>query len=301
MTLCSWSEMQFNTLMMFSGERPANLGRFARDVAAAYAGMTFRLAESLARAGKHLRVFTNDPDRLVSMAGKRKDLFSPTLLEIDPAIPLDIGFYAAHHKFHVYERFSQEAWPNCFLDTDVVLTKDPIYVQRLLEQPYSVDAWAYDLSAQAFSVSRSVVQEDLIKLGAPNTFPHWYGGEFLMGTPSFFARLTEECKRILPTYYSIYKSLRHHGEEPVVSVAINILGREFTIGEAGSVQLVVRYWTGPVGHAQQKPAILDRCAFWHLPDMKWALGRDSLARTDKRLVRVMQTRHFVLSVREFMR
>jgi hypothetical protein len=64
LTRCTWSETRFSTLMMFTDQRPADISRFAGDPTSVYVQMAVRLAESLARAGKHLRVFTNNPIRL---------------------------------------------------------------------------------------------------------------------------------------------------------------------------------------------------------------------------------------------
>ena len=274
------------------------MGRLQADTASTYGAMAVRLAESLANAGKRLRVFTNDPERLLLLAGAKADLLTPALLEIDPIFPLHLRFYAAHHKLHVFERFSKEAWPNCFLDLDVVLSRGGEAVQTILESPRAMEAWVYDISAQVFPArSRPVVQRDLARLGAANAFPLWYGGEFILGIPSFFARLSAECIRLLPTYLSLWESLHHVGDEPILSVALDTLAREFAIGEAGDAGLVVRYWSGRTLHVQPAAIVLRRCAFWHLPDMKWALSRDALSRTSQRLTRCIRARQLLMAAR----
>ena len=274
------------------------MGRLQTDTASTYASMAIRLAESLANAGKRLRVFTNDPERLLQLVGAKADLLAPALLEIDPIFPLGLRFYAAHHKLRVFERFSEETWPNCFLDLDIVLSRDGEAVQTILENPRAMEAWVYDISAQVFPArSRPVVQRDLAKLGAVNAFPLWYGGEFILGIPSFFARLSAECNRLLPTYLSLWESLHHVSDEPILSVALNTLAPEFAIGEAGDAGLVVRYWSGRTLHVQPASAVLRRCAFWHLPDMKWALSRDALSRTPDRLSHCIRARQLLIAAR----
>ncbi len=296
--LCTWQETRFSTLMMFTSQRPVNMGRLNAVAALAYVAMAVRLAESLAHSGKSLRVFTNDPDRLLMLAGANAGLLTPALLEIDPVFPLHLRFYAAHHKLRVFERFSQETWPNCLLDLDMVLSKDGAAVEQMLEKPRAMEAWIYDISAQIFpAYSRQVVQQDLARLGAPNAFPLWYGGEFILGIPSFFARLSAECNRLLPTYLSLCDSLHHVGDESIVSVALNGLSHEFAIGEAGDAELVVRYWSGRTLHVQPPAAVLRRCAFWHLPDMKWALSRNALSRTPRQLTRAIRARQLLMAMR----
>jgi hypothetical protein len=295
---CTWRETQFSTLMMFTSQKPINMGRLASDVALTYVAMTVRLAESLARAGKGLRVFTNDKERLLTLAGAKANLLTPTPLEFDPIFPLHLSFYAAHHKLHIFERFAEETWPNCFLDLDIVLSKDGTVVQQILENPSPMEAWVYDISAQVFpAFSRPVVQRDLAKLGATKAFPLWYGGEFILGTPAFFAQLSAECNSVLPTYLRLCDSLHHIGDETILSVAMNRLGQEFAVGEAGDADLVIRYWTGPTLHVQPGPAALKRCAFWHLPDMKSVLSREILSRTPERLTRAIWVRKLLLSMR----
>lgn len=296
--LCTWRQTRFSTLMMFTSQRPANLSRLVFNTASTYAGMAVRLAASLAFAGKHLRVFTNDPERLLALAGENAGLLTPDLLEIDPIFPPHLRFYAAHHKLNVFERFSREAWPNCFLDLDIVLSSEAEAVQRILEYPRAMEAWVYDISPQMFQTySRSVVQRDLARLGSTNALPLWYGGEFILGIPSFFARLSEECKRLLPTYLSLSDSLQHASDESIVSVALNTLAPEFAIGEAGDAELVARYWSGPTLHIQPRYTVLRRRAFWHLPDMKWVLSCEALSRTPQRLMRAIRARQLLMAMR----
>ncbi len=295
--LCTWPETRFNSLLMFAGERPVNISRLSGDIASTYVEMAIRLAESLGRAGKNLRVFTNDPERLLALAGPGARLITPIPLEINPLLPPDIPFYAAHHKLDIFRHFSREAWPNCFLDLDVLLFKDAAEVQQRLESPQPMEAWVYDISGQVFpAYSRPTVQQDLKKLGASNAFPRWYGGEFLLGIPSFYTRLSTECARVLPTYLSIRHSLHHLSDEPIVSVAINSLANEFAIGDAGDAELIVRYWSSRTLHVQQDARVLRRCAFWHLPDMKWALSRAMLSRTPWRLTQALSARRRILSL-----
>jgi len=298
MLLCRWQEIQFNTLLIFTSQRPVNIGRLAPDTASTYAAMAVRLAESLARAGKSLRVFTNDPERLISLTGAKSALLTPELLEIDPVFPAQLRFYAAHHKLNLFHRFAQETRPNCFLDIDMVLTQDASDVRERLEKPRAMDAWVYDISGQVFpAYSRQTVQGDLTKLGATNAFPLWYGGEFILGTPAFFARLSGECTRLLPTYLSLCNSLHHVSDEPILSVALNGFAHEFAIGEAGDAELIVRYWSSSTLHVEPPASVLLRCAFWHLPDMKWALSRDQLSRTPQRLVNAIRARQMLVSMR----
>jgi hypothetical protein len=182
----------FSTLMKFTSQRPINMGRLEADTASTYVAVAVRLAQSLADAGKRRRVFTNDPERLLTLAGAKAGWFTAVLLKIDPVFPLHLRFYAAHHKLQVFEHFSEETWPNCFLDLDIVLSRDAEAVQKILESPRAMEAWVYDISAQVVpAYSRWVVQGDLTRLGAVPLFR--YGTEGSSFSASH--RSSHACRR----------------------------------------------------------------------------------------------------------
>jgi len=284
--------------MMFTGQRPINIGRLAGDVTSTFAAMTIRLAKSLACVGKTLRVFTNDPERLGILAERQCALLQLVPITSDSRFPSDIRFYAAHHKLGLFDLFAHESWPNCLLDVDMILAADALAVRDRLENPLPLEAWAYDISANQFAGwGRDHIQTDLMRLGVSCRFPRWYGGEFILGSPRFFAHLSAECERLIPTYLDMHNSLHHVSDEPILSVAINNLAGEFEIGDAGAAQLVIRYWSSPTLHAQPDTKALSQCAFWHLPDMKWALRRGVLSRTPGRLLSSLRFRKLVMTLR----
>ena len=133
--LCTWSETQFSSLMMFSSQRPMNMGRLQADTASTYGcngGSSCRVAcECRASACGFSRTI-----RSACSAGRRESRFAHARAAGDRShLSAYLRFYAAHHKLHVFERFSKEAWPNCFLDLDVVLSRGGEAVQTILEIP----------------------------------------------------------------------------------------------------------------------------------------------------------------------
>lgn len=300
--LCTWAPMRLNTLLMFSDRRPINVGGPSSDPAAMFAAMAGGLARSVSRQGKRLRIFTDDPERLAGLLGKDALIVDLEQLPVDLRFPKDITFWAAHHKINIFRQFGEEEYPNGFLDLDMVLMEDASSVRRKLEDPAPMQAWIYDISAQVFpAYTRRVVQGDLARVGAVNAFPRWYGGEFMLGVPDFFRRLHEECERLLPNYLEVYRQLNHIGMETVVSVAVDAISHEFTVGDAGAAQLIVRQWASPTRHVQPRAEILDRCSFWHLPDMKWALSRERLCRGPHRIKTLMGLQTSLLSLRALFR
>jgi hypothetical protein len=274
-----------------------NMGWSRRDPGGVYTDMAIRLAESLSTAGKKLRVFTNDPERLTALTGNRARLLTPVMMSADPKYPREMDFWAAHHKLNMIRQFGTEPWPNGMLDLDMILTQTAATLRDKLEVPAPMQGWVYDISSQVFpAYTRRVVQGDLKNVGDESAFPNWYGGEFLLGVPEFFERLSAECDRVLLPYFEQYKGLHHVGDELVISAAINACKRDFALGDAADSELVIRYWSSRPLHVQPALAVLGGCAFWHLPDMKWALSRDWIAHKPERLVYALRLRKMLITL-----
>lgn len=108
--LCIWENLQFNALSLFVSERQVNPSRPSKGPAHDYVAMALHVAESLAKAGKSLRVFRNDPQRASSLAGADAGRITLEELELGSSLSESLNFYAADHKLHLFSRFAEEIW-----------------------------------------------------------------------------------------------------------------------------------------------------------------------------------------------
>ena len=274
-----WRDVQFNTLLFLTEQRSANVRRSGARLQRLFVGQALSLARSLNICGKELRVFTNDRDTVLDLIARESPSGAIRLqvkqVDFPRSLPEDIGFFAAHHKLFLYPHFARDAHPNCLLDADVVINSNNLSLAQLFDQDGRIDGWVYDISDQVFpAYGTQALQQDIRLLGASHPFPRWYGGEFIMGTPSLFAYLHEHCSRNLTSYVALLSRLHNvGGEECFVSSALNHNAQGLTLADAGASGLVVRQWTNRTLHVGKPCKVLKQCLFWHLPDAKAALGR----------------------------
>jgi hypothetical protein len=88
-----------------------------------------------------------------------------------------------------------------------------------------------------------------------------------MGTPDFFALLSQETQVIYERYITIVDELFHKGDEMIVSVALEKIQRNGTyIADLGTLGVVGRYFSVPtVRHPQKSFRYFENCFLLHLP------------------------------------
>ena len=266
-----WADTTFNTLVFFTEQGSVNARSRGPKLQREYVEQAFALARSLRDFGKPLRVFTNDKARFIALMPARAQ---PAVVIEQPCFvgefPPELGFFAAHHKLQLFRVFAGERGWNCLVDVDVVANGERVNLAKALDRYPSVDGWVYDISGQVFpAFGASRVQSDLFALGATHPYPRWYGGEFIMGSPRFFAYIDEEYRRRRLRYLSLRERLHHIGDEALVSAVLNgCEAANIRIADAGPSGVVIRHWTEQTRHVQTPLAALKRSFLWHLPSSK---------------------------------
>jgi hypothetical protein len=296
------SPFQCNALLFFTDEASVNTKRRGDKLRSLLAANAIALGQSLADCGLGLRLFTNQPQQLAEMleAYELPDALTIEQIGSDARIPREIPFYAAHHKLFLFERFAAERNANCLLDLDMIANREQIS-QLMQLQVRDVDfsrqgseethvemphAWVYDISHQVFSAyGRNTVLTDLAKLHGLSHYSRWFGGEFLLGGPEFFAYIAEACLRLLPQYLAVAGGMHHQGDEVILSAVLNRAFEGFHIADAGAAGIIARHWTNLPKHYQLPIASLRRVLLWHVPDAKQSLASYAAHRDVRRLYR----------------
>jgi hypothetical protein len=159
------------------------------------------------------------------------------------SVPTGIRFYSAHFKLDIIEAFSTGRFgePLALVDVDTVFLKPLILPASLGNHIIAYDITNIDV--EPYEMQRVHAELELVA-GQPLRDARWYGGEFLMGNASTFKVLSEKIQQCWPNYVEALGSLRHVGDETVVSAAINLaVETGLPLANADSVGGVARWWT----------------------------------------------------------
>ena len=268
----------FGLLHVEDGRRQSANLRHGDDAAAAiYLGNAVRLSNALAAVGCEFTLLTNDAARLGAIDA-REFGSSIAMREIpfSAAVPPTAGFYSAHFKVDVFRWFAKlapEGYPILF-DVDAVALRVP---PRTLRNCAAAGLpLVYDISDQVIpAYGEETIAADLALLsGSHSPICRWYGGEFIGGRPSFFARLGDEIATSWERYCQHFAGFHHQGDEILTSAALcRMIASGFPVLDAGPVGIVGRYWSIPPHHPQKPLAWFERCFLAHLPADKAFLAR----------------------------
>jgi hypothetical protein len=259
-----------------AGSSPNSRSRDPR----AYVRQAVCLNKSLLRAGMpRLNVYTNAAQAVHAALADTPEHARPIVHQLHAArrdVPKSTPFYAAHFKFDLMIQASQSLPRDALfllLDTDMVAMHalDGAMVQRCA----SLGVGAFDISDQVFPAygSQRVIADIETVAGCALENPRWYGGEFLLCTPAFLARLIERAKACFGRYAGQIRRLHHAGDEAFISAALSLLAQEGqTIVDVGAYQAVGRHWPG---NTHRNLFWFSRCAFLHLPGSKSIIEREA--------------------------
>ncbi|HEX8349853.1 MAG TPA: hypothetical protein VF598_07815 [Hymenobacter sp.] len=190
-------------------------------------------------------------------------------------VPGKVGFYQAHYKIdllkQVYDTLEEDEIL-LLLDTDILCLK-----KFNTDVIGGITSAAYNISDQCFQTyGFERVRSDLNFLTDQELVnPAWYGGEFLIGDREFLKKLIHEINFVLPRYIKAWRDLHHHGDESIISSALNRLPAN-TFLDVTPLNVVNRFWTVRTKHTQRSIGYALESVFLHLPSEKGFL--ESLAK-----------------------
>jgi hypothetical protein len=229
-------------------------------------------SRSFRRQGTAFKVITNDRDLLTARLA-RLDIPDLEIVEhqFTLAVPPRIPFFSAHFKLELYDAFGSGNYGDyvALIDIDTLLLR-PL--------PHSEDLAAYDISDQVFPrYGRDVVIRDLeIVAGQQLANGRWYGGEFLMGSATQFAKLAALIHLCWPRYVENIRTAHHLGDEMVLSAALNLYAMEHALADYGIQNNVTRWWSSRTFNQQAPFSRAVTAALLHLPADKVFMSRANL-------------------------
>ena len=237
-----------------------------------YTKNAINLSLSLQKSGIRFILLTNKKEELCD---ELKSLDCSNSLNVEyidfkTKVLNGIKFYAAHFKFDVFSYLAalkNEQYVG-LIDLDMIaLGEMPECLKNIIQEKIPI---CYDISDQVIpAYGHNVIIRDMQKL-SPNIFEgRWSGGEFIMGTPDFFASLDFEIRKTYERYIEVAEGLHHQGDEMLTSVALEKLRRNGKyIADAGTIGIVGRFWSMPTLHEQKSFRYFENCFLLHLPSDK---------------------------------
>lgn len=250
---------------------PARRGKLRADM---YLRNSAVLAASARAAGLKFTVLGNAKDWIDARL-KRLNLdgaVNVASYAFSREVPEEMPFRSTHYKLDLIRGFASGAFGDrvALLDLDVVIL-------RHFELPHFDALWVYDIwdhAAPSHGAER--IMGDLVKLGAPADSHHWYGGEFIAGTPQLFGGLAAEIEEIWPKYLAGAGSFHHSGDEMVTTPALLRMAQQGTVlRDAGELGILARWWSART--ASPIPSLEEtlKAAVLHLPGDKRYLAKQA--------------------------
>lgn len=237
-----------------------------------YTANAVALARTLAFSGISFTLLTNDASRIAPVG------FDLDVVEIpfELQIPDRTFYFSSHFKIDAFRHIANSRCRYAFfLDLDIVCTRTiPQVLLELAEREACICYDVTDLVVPNYGVS--VVRRDLAAVKGSPSEGRWYGGEWLAGSPSFFERLHQVAVKLLPAYIANLPATHHHGDEAIVSPALEILrDNGLALVDGGRLGLIARYIRD---HAYPQPdyAASQGCFLLHLPRDKGLIAQASL-------------------------
>lgn len=241
-----------------------------------YCSNALALKRSLQTYGLPFTLLTNSPDTIARAHPEAAREISLDTIPFHTSVPEGIRFFSGHYKLDVFRYLgSLGSHYVALLDLDMLAINPPpdafaLAVEKQIPMAYDITD---QVAPSAPPGSLKSQLEDILQRPSPGT---WSGGEFLSGSPKFFADLTAACESIYDRYVELIPTAARVGNEPYQSAAIDILRHEgMRIDDAGQTGVVARYWNMWTKHTQPPFREFTSHFLLHLPVDKFILQKIS--------------------------
>jgi hypothetical protein len=224
------------------------------------------LSNSLQKKGIKFVLLTNDLNLI-----KENCIYSQAEIDIEQIsfvtqVPVGIRFYSAHFKLDVYRYLATLMVPYIgFCDLDMICINDiPHCLSENISQQIPM---IYDISDQVVpAYGQDTITRDIESILRSKSQGKWYGGEFIAGSPNFFAILIQEIDQLYNNYITNISQFHHVGDEAITTAALESLQKKgMQIVDAGKLKIVGRFWSIKVLHHQKSFDWYQDCFLLHLP------------------------------------
>jgi hypothetical protein len=240
------------------------------------------LSNSLQKKGIKFILLTNDLTLI-----KENCIYSQAEIDVEQIffatqVPVGIRFYSAHFKLDVYRHLATMMVPYVgFCDLDMICINDIPHC--LSENIAHQRPMIYDISDQVVpAYGQETITQDIESILGSKSQGKWYGGEFIAGSPDFFAILIKEIDHLYGNYIKNISQFHHIGDEAITTAALESLQKKgLQAIDAGESKIVGRFWSIKVLHHQKSFNWYQDCFLLHLPaDKKFLASIASKKITD---------------------
>ncbi|MGZ8995045.1 MAG: hypothetical protein ACXW3P_00895 [Rhodospirillales bacterium] len=259
-----------------------------------YVNNAVTLSASLRNRSIEFVLLTNSKDVVEKNLPAGSNL-SVTEIPFKTLVPRGIKFYSAHFKIDALRYISSVRGEYFALsDLDVIcVNRYPSALENIVRSGIPL---CYDISDQEIpSYGHESILSDLRAVHGMAGEGRWIGGEFIGGPPQFFSRLVRKIETIFPSYVSHLSTMRHIGDEALISAGIELLRREGVyVADGGTIGIVARYWNRDARHPQQPlDHYMKNFFLLHLPaDKKFLSHLASQAASDSTDFKGLYIRHW---------
>lgn len=244
-----------------------------KDQISVYTNNAILLSKSLRAQNIDFTLLTNDPATIKTCSPSAADVLEIKTIPFTTDVPQGVIFYSAHYKLDALRHLStlnEEYTALCDLDM-LCINEFPQCLKNIIANRTPL---CYDISDQVIpAYGHAAIIEDLESIHKIQSEGRWSGGEFISGSPGFFARLARECEKVYPNYIANLDCAHHVGDEAFISAALELLRREQVyIADAGTLGIVGRYWNTSTLHSQKPLEYFKQCFLLHLPADKRLLS-----------------------------
>ncbi len=217
--------------------------------------------------GIKLNLLTNNKD-LIKKIVPDIDKYC-NLLEISffTNVPKNARFYSAHFKLDVF-RYLSNLEKNEYvglIDLDVICINK--FSDSFIDLFNNRIPIVYDITNQRVDAyGENKIIEDLSYVLGEKSLGRWYGGEFIFGSPDFFKKLVDHINEVYLNYCNNLNKLSHHGDEVIVSAAIEkMIKKGENIKLVNDLLIIERYWSKIPRHKQNRFKYVEKSSLLHLP------------------------------------
>tara|TARA_A100001011_G_scaffold356563_1_gene400692 strand:- start:11009 stop:11959 length:951 start_codon:yes stop_codon:yes gene_type:complete len=263
-------------------QAPVNLGKKS-DIHDTYLANAFLLQQSLKNSKYTHKIITNSKSRIQNFINRTGQIIDFIEVDFKWQIPINIKFHEAHYKLELYEMFSSGSFGDqiMLVDTDLIFSDNSEKLLNIISKNEE-NIFVFDVKGIELNKDDQKEHEKAINylLSYKIKSFNWYGGEFIVATPSAFKEITKGIKKYLPFYLDSLNLLPHQGDEMLLNTVLNseIKFEVIDINNFIKGNAIMRYWSAGTHLPQRRFAEIQDSHILHFPADKPFLAKESFTK-----------------------
>jgi hypothetical protein len=239
-----------------------------------YVNNAILLSRSLRANGFQFELLVNDAPLIQRIVPNVEQHLTLRQIDFVTPVPSGVRFYSGHFKIDAFRYLStlnKDSYA-ALIDLDMVCVNPA--PPELFAAAANKTPLIYDITDQVVpSAGEAMLKDQLEEILDRSVDLWWSGGEFVAGSPEFFADLSETCDQLFQRYLDVSVGRYRVGNEPYQNAALHHMSeRQWELTDAGAAGIVTRYWNMPVKHRQPPFKKVRNAFLMHLPVDKHVLA-----------------------------